>query len=256
MNIAVAVKVVPDDKDITIAPDRTLDASKAHQIVSEYDLNAIEAAAQLAEAEGARLVAVSASNAKADDLKVKKSILSRGPEELHMIADDAFAFADARTTARALAKLVQGVEGGVDLVVCGDGSADMYAGQVDVQLASLLDVPVVNAVTAMRVEGGALVVERTLDDMVEELEVPLPAVVAVSPDIALPRIAGMREILAAGKKPATVTNAADAGADAEGTVEVVSVTAPELADRKRQVFDIKNDGDLDAFASAVAAAIR
>ena len=154
MNIAVAVKVVPDDQDITVAPDRSLDSSKAHQIASEYDLNAIEAAAQLAEAEGARLVAISASNAKAGDMKVRKSILSRGPEELLMIADDAYAFADSRTTAKALAKLVGDVEGGVDLVVCGDGSADMYAGQVNVQLASVLGVPCINSVTAMRMENG------------------------------------------------------------------------------------------------------
>lgn len=255
MKIAVCVKVVPDDQDITVASDRTLDSSKAHQVVSEYDLNAIEAAAQLAVANAAQLVAISASNARADDLKVKKSILSRGPEELFMIADDALAFADARTTARALMKLLEQA-GDCDLVVCGDGSADFYAGQVDVQLAALLDRPVVNAVTAMRIDGDKLVVERTLDDLMEEIEVALPAVVAVSPDIALPRIAGMREILAAGKKPATVYDAAAAGITTTPLVETLSVRAPELADRKRQVFDVKTDGDLDAFATAVAAALR
>ena len=250
MNIAVAVKVVPDDQDIAVAADRTLDYSKAHQVVSEYDLNAIEAAALLAEDAGATLYAVSASNAKADDLKVKKSILSRGPAELCMIADDAFAFADARVTARALATLVRGI-GEVDLVVCGDGSADMYAGQVDVQLAAELGMPVVNAVTSIKLEDGVAVVERTLPDVVEEIEVPLPAVVAVTPECAYPRIAGMREILTA-----TVTSAADAGVDVSAAVEIASVTAPEQAARKRQVFDMKNDGDFDAFASAVAAAVR
>ncbi|MEG2934073.1 MAG: electron transfer flavoprotein [Gordonibacter sp.] len=255
MKIAVCVKVVPDDQDITVASDRTLDSSKAHQVVSEYDLNAIEAAAQLAAANDAQLVAISASNARADDLKVKKSILSRGPEELFMIADDALALADARTTARVLASLLEQA-GDCDLVVCGDGSADLYAGQVDVQLAALLDRPVVNAVTAMKIEDGTLVVERTLDDLVEEIELPLPAVVAVSPDIALPRIAGMREILAAGKKPATVSDASSAGIDVTPLVETLSVRAPELADRKRQVFDMKTDGDFDSFAAAVAAALR
>ena len=229
MNIAVAVKVVPDDQDIAVAADRTLDYSKAHQVVSEYDLNAIEAAALLAEDAGATLYAVSASNAKADDLKVKKSILSRGP--------------------------VRGI-GEVDIVVCGDGSADMYAGQVDVQLAAELGMPVVNAVTSIKLEDGVAVVERTLPDVVEEIEVPLPAVVAVTPECAYPRIAGMREILTAGKKPATVTSAADAGVDVSAAVEIASVTAPEQAARKRQVFDMKNDGDFDAFASAVAAAVR
>ena len=48
MNIYVAVKVVPDDADIAVAADRTLDYSKARPTVSTYDLNAIEAGAQLA----------------------------------------------------------------------------------------------------------------------------------------------------------------------------------------------------------------
>ena len=48
MNIIVSCKIVPDDQDIQVAPDRTLDYSKAKGVVSAYDLNAIEAAAQLA----------------------------------------------------------------------------------------------------------------------------------------------------------------------------------------------------------------
>ena len=124
------------------------------------------------------------------------------------------------------------------------------------QLAAELGMPVVNAVTSIKLEDGVAVVERTLPDVVEEIEVPLPAVVAVTPECAYPRIAGMREILTAGKKPATVTSAADAGVDVSAAVEIASVTAPEQAARKRQVFDMKNDGDFDAFASAVAAAVR
>lgn len=42
MKIVVAVKVVADDQDIFVAGDRSLDYSKAHQIISAYDKNAIE----------------------------------------------------------------------------------------------------------------------------------------------------------------------------------------------------------------------
>lgn len=42
MKIVVAVKVVADDQDIFVAGDRTLDYSKAHQVISSYDKNAIE----------------------------------------------------------------------------------------------------------------------------------------------------------------------------------------------------------------------
>ena len=47
VKIAVAFKVVPDDQDIQVASDGTLDFSKAKGTVSTYDLNALEAAAQL-----------------------------------------------------------------------------------------------------------------------------------------------------------------------------------------------------------------
>ena len=50
MNIVAAFKVVPDDQDIQVASDGTLDFSKAKGTVSTYDLNALEAAAQLAAA--------------------------------------------------------------------------------------------------------------------------------------------------------------------------------------------------------------
>ena len=92
MNIIVALKVVPDDQDITAAADGSLDMSKAHQIVSAYDLNAIEAAAQLAEAQGDSSVkAVTVGGAAIDDSKLKKNILARGVDELFMVADDAAA---------------------------------------------------------------------------------------------------------------------------------------------------------------------
>ena len=51
MQVVAAIKIVPDDQDIQVAADRSLDFSKARPVVSEYDLNALEAAAQLA-AEG------------------------------------------------------------------------------------------------------------------------------------------------------------------------------------------------------------
>ena len=129
MNIVVCCKVVPDDQDIQVAADGTLDYSKAKPIVSAYDLNAIEAAAQLAD--GGRVVAVTAGPADIDDSKLKKNILARGVDELYMTADDAVRAAlDAHAAAAALADLVAKA-GEYDLILCGDGSADDYAQQVD-----------------------------------------------------------------------------------------------------------------------------
>ena len=189
MNIVVCCKVVPDDQDIQVAADGTLDYSKAKPIVSAYDLNAIEAAAQLAD--GGRVVAVTAGPADIDDSKLKKNILARGVDELYMTADDACKGLDAHGTAAALADLV-GKVGGFDVILCGDGSADNYAQQVDVQLAARLGLPSVNGATKIEAGSGSVTVERTLEDVVEVVEAPLPCVVSVAPDIALPRIPGMK----------------------------------------------------------------
>ena len=252
MNIVAAFKVVPDDQDIQVSADGTLDYSKAKNTVSAYDLTAIEAAAQLAAAnEGSNVVAVTVGGADIDDSKLKKNVLARGVDELYMTADDACKGLDARATAVALAELVSKV-GDFDVVLCGDGSADNYAQQVDVQLAAKLGLPVVTAATKITAKDGALEVERTLEDVVEVVEVPLPAVVSVAPDIALPRIPGMKDILAAGKKPMGV-----AGADGayESALEVLSCKAPEQAERKLEVMDASEDGAIEKFAAALKAAL-
>ena len=157
---------------------------------------------------------------------------------------------DTAGTAEELAAIVG--EGGFDLILCGDGSADEYAQQVDVQLAARRGGPSVNAVTAIKAEGDSMVVERTLEDVVEEVEVPLPAVIAVTPDVATPRIPGMKDILAAGKKPMDVKGAPVAPVSA---VEVVSCAAPEAAERACNVADASADGAIEAFAAALKAAL-
>ncbi|MEG0476404.1 MAG: electron transfer flavoprotein, partial [Raoultibacter sp.] len=147
MKIVVSLKVVSDDQDIQVAADGSLDFSKAHHIVSTYDLNAMEAAAQLSSAvEGSSVTGITVGAAAIDDSKLKKNILARGIDELFMTADDACANLDAFATAEALAQLAAKVEG-FDVIVCGDGSADNYAQQVDVQLAARLGLPVVNGAT-------------------------------------------------------------------------------------------------------------
>ena len=254
MKIVVAIKVVRDDQDILVNADRSLDYSKARAAISLYDLNAIEAATRLKEAsEGATLVAITVGPANIDDSKLKKNILARGVDELYMVADDSLEGYSSQQTAVALAKLLTSIEGGWDLVVCGDGSADEYAQQVDVQLAAALDVPVINAVTAVEAEAGgaSLIATRSLETASEKVRLPLPAVLSVSPEIALPRIAGMKDILAAGKKPMNMATAADKDINEPAVIEASAPLAPVPAPRAQKVYE-----DIDDFVAAAAAALR
>lgn len=250
MNIVTAVKIVRDDQDIQVAGDRTLDCSKARPVVSTYDLNAIEVASQVAEAQGASHVVVSVGDTFIDDTKNNKNILARGVDSLTLVADAAYADMDAKATAQALAAAIKDLS--ADIIVCGDGSADLYAQQVDVQLAEALGLPVVTSVSKIDIEGGTAVLERTLETEKEVVEVALPAVVSVIPDIALPRICGMRDIMQAGKKP---VNKVD-GVAVEAGIEIVETLAPEPAPRNKVIFDASNDGAIDEFVAAISAALR
>ena len=73
----------------------------------------------------------------------------------------------------------------------------------------------------------------------------------MTPDVATPRIPGMKDILAAGKKPMDVKGAPVAPVSA---VEVVSCAAPEAAERACNVADASADGAIEAFAAALKAA--
>ena len=250
MNLGVAIKIVPDDQDIQIASDGNLDFSKAKPVVSSYDLNALEAAVQIAADGDAKVTGITVGPASIDDSKTKKNVLARGIDNLIMVASDDCAQLDARATAAVLAQVVK--DAAFDVVLCGDGSADNYAQQVDVQLAAQLGWPVVNAACEISIAGGSATVKRLLEDVVETVEVPLPAVISVLPDIAQPRIPGMKDILAAGKKPMEMREVGDVPA---ASLQVVSCVAPEQAERACNVMEASADGAIEQFAAALKAAL-
>ena len=235
MQVVAAIKIVPDDQDIQVAADRSLDFSKARPVVSEYD----------------SAIAVTAGAASIDDSKTKKNVLARGMEALYLTADDACADMDAYATAQVLAPMVEDLDGW-DVVLVGDGSADLYAKQTGAQLAARLNVPYVAGAIALEEDGGSLKVRRKTEDEVEVLSVPLPAVVSVLPEAAAPRIPGMKDILAAGKKPMEAVALAEAPAAA---LEVVSCKAPVQAERAMEVYDATDDGAVEKFAAALKAAL-
>lgn len=147
MKIITCYKCVPDEQDIAINnADGTLDFSKADGKISQYDLNAIEAACQLKQQVGeAQVVAMSVGGKALTNAKGRKDVLSRGPDELIVVIDDQFEQALPQQTATALAAAVQ--KSGFDLLICGDGSSDLYAQQVGLLVGEMLDVPAINGVS-------------------------------------------------------------------------------------------------------------
>jgi electron transfer flavoprotein beta subunit len=248
MNIVTCFKFAPDSKDIEVKGDGSVSTEKAEWIISDYDLQGVEAGVKLAEATGSKVTGLSAGTAKISNSKLKKDILSRGPNELYLVIDDCLAVNDTHSTAVILAQAIKKL-GQVDLVICGEGSSDLYFQQVGLQVGELLGWPTVNAVGKVDAADGKIIVERNLEDEVEVLEVPLPAVISVTTDINTPRLPSMKEILKAGQKPVTEWKLADLAGGSEEGVAVMSVKAPRHVERKKIMIEGKPE---DAAAALIS----
>lgn len=249
MKIIVCYKLVCEEQDIVVQQDRTLDTSKAELKISQFDLNAVEAAVQLAEQVGESTVtALSVGGTFLENSKARKDILSRSVDDLSLVIDASLQGALPYTTAQALAAAAQKI--GFDLIVCGDGSGDLYAQQVGLLTGELIGIPTINGVSkVVSMADGKLVVERSLENEIEVLEISLPAVISVTGDINTPRIPAMKAILAASKKPVTVLSAQDIGFnEVQGLAKLESVLAPEQTERKKIIIEGDGDEQLAKFA--------
>ncbi|MEG1878033.1 MAG: putative electron transfer flavoprotein FixA [Pseudoflavonifractor sp.] len=244
MKIITCCKVVPDEEQIQVLPNRKLSMENTPWKISQYDLNALEAGKTLAAETGGTMTALSVGGSTAlQATKIQKDILSRGPDDLSLVVDDAHSFSDSLETAKAIAAALNGC-GGFDLALCGTGSSDLYAQEVGIQVGALLGIPAVNNVTAIAVKGDVLEVERTLEDSMEVLEITLPAILSLSSEINIPAVPAMREIMRAGKKPVNTLEVSLA--EIVPAVKALEELAPEQQERRMQVIEGDNDEAVEA----------
>ena len=249
MKIITCYKYVPDEQDIAINnADGSLDISKANAKISQYDLNAIEAACQLKQLVGeAQVTAMSVGGKALGNAKGRKDVLSRGPDALVVVMDDGFEQALPQQTAAAIAAAAQ--KSGFDLIVCGDGSSDLYAQQVSLLVGENLTIPAINGVSKIiSLAENVLSVERELEDEIETLSIPLPAVVAVSTDINSPQIPSMKAILGAAKKPIQVWSPADIGISDREAWSMQHIAVPKQRERQRIIIEGDGEEQIAAFA--------
>ncbi len=245
MKILVGCKVVPEEQDIAVNGE-TLDVSKANPKISQFDLNALQAAVDIKEQNAdANIKVLSIGGKGLENTKVRKDILSRGADELVVISSDKFENSLPSDTAEMFKQTASNL--GFDLIICGDGSGDLFAGQTGLRVGALLDIPAINCVNKIvSVDASKIVVQRELENEIEELEIALPALICVSTDINTPAIPGMKAILAAAKKP---VNVMDSNFDLSGVVELKEVKAPKKKDRLKVIVEGDSDEKIAEFAA-------
>lgn len=171
MKVISCYKVVPYEQSIVVAPDRTLSFDQAELMIGQYDLNAIEAGARLAEETGGELTALTVGTAEVENSKLRKSVLSRGPAKSVTVNAPGLSSADCAVTSAVLAEAIAKI-GEFDLIICGEGSSDLYAQQVGMQLGERLCLPCINGVTSIKAGEEEITVSRAADGEVEILSVP------------------------------------------------------------------------------------
>jgi len=253
MRIVVAYKWTCDPEEATARPDGTVDWSRAKPGLSTYDPVAMELARRLAEEAGAELVGVTVGAKGVGAPIASKAALGRGLDRVVIVEDESLREAGRSELAAVVAEVIRHI-GDVDLVITGDSSVDVAAKMVPTVLAGELGWPAVAEVTSVTGQAGALRVERAIPGGVQVLQISGPAVLAASADAAAPRVPGMKELLAAARKPVELLDLTALKVPPAGAVMTVTGRArPERKARKGQLIDTT---DPAVAAAELVAALR
>ena len=229
MRIVVLVKYVPEPTaSWRFADDLTLDRGSVPGCLSALDEYPVEQALRLVEAGVGTHIAYLTMGPERAAEGLRKALSMGGDEAFHVV-DDAIHGSDAVGTSLILAAALRQME--FDLVLAGMASTDAEMSVVPFMIADRLRLPVISNATALRVEGGDVIVEREGEDANEEVAAPLPALVSVTDRSGEARYPSFKAIVGAKKKPMTKWSLADlaiepASVGAAGAATVVSAVQP------------------------------
>jgi electron transfer flavoprotein beta subunit len=205
LKIAVCVKRVPDmELRFAIAADRkSLEQSGLKHDLSDFDGYALEVALQLVEKQGAGEVVLMSLGPDGAQETLRKGLAMGAARAVHLKTDEVPV--DGLAVARALAAELGG---GYDLILFGRMATDTASGAVGPMVAELLGLPCVTAISHLDLSASGGTARRDLEGASETVRFPLPAVLSIDEGIARPRLATLKGIMAAKKKPLEVKPAA------------------------------------------------
>ena len=208
MKILTTVKKVVDVELTIHVKDGAIIEDGLQYVINAWDENAVEAAVQLKENNGAETTLVSIGGG--DNADMIRRCYAMGIENGIHIEDPALAAADSFVYARVLQKVYE--KGDYDLVITGKQAQDTDNGQTGIILAEYLGLPCVSNVIAIEVlDDQHIKVSRSGDAGTEIVQLELPAVITVDVSINEPRLPAMRGIMMAKKKKINVMDLAALG---------------------------------------------
>ncbi len=183
MKIAVCIKQVPAISMLRFDNEtRRMVREGVPNEVNPYDVLGVSLAARLKAEHDAEVVVLTMGPPQASEALVQA--MAMGADYAVHLNDRAFAGSDTLATARALSLALERED--CDLIICGRNSADSETGQVGPEIAEMIGIPQITAVSTLDIapDGKSLTAVRLNDEGHQRIECALPALVSVTDGVA------------------------------------------------------------------------
>ncbi len=187
ISYVVLVKQVPKDHHFEVDPKTgLLKRENVEGMMNPEDRHALEAALQLREKYPGTVTVITMGPPQAEE--TLREALAMGADKAVLISDrNQFAGADTLMTTRVLTMAIQKL-GQFDVLTTGTGSLDGNTGQVPVQVSQALKVPLLAKIRQIEIRGDKFWATRNFGHEFQEIECPLPVLLAVNKFWNHPRI--------------------------------------------------------------------
>lgn len=212
MKIIVCVKQVPSTNEVRLDPvTKTIIRDARQSVINPFDTYAIEEAVRLKEKLGGTVCAMSMGIPATE--RLLRDAMARGVDSAVLLTDRAFAGSDTLATSYALALGAREI-GDFDLIICGKMAVDGDTAQIGPELSAQLDIPFVTDVCEiLEASAQSLICRKVTDHGFAEVQVKLPALITVTKDINMPRLASISGIRSSLTAPFRAYSAQELQAD-------------------------------------------
>ena len=204
MKAIVCVKQVPDTSGkVAVDENGILIRSSMPTIINPDDMNAMEAALQLKDETGCKVVAVTMGPPPAEGML--RELIAMGADEGILISAREFGGSDTFATSQIIAAAINhvGLEKD-DMIICGRQAIDGDTAQVGPQIAEKLDLPQVTYAAEIKKEGNEVTVKRMLEDGYMTIKMQTPCLVTCIKELNAPRYMSVPGIFECYSKPLTI----------------------------------------------------
>ena len=222
MRVLICLSNVPDTTTKVKFKDnkRFLDKTGIQWIINPWDELALTRALELKESPNSAVEKVTVITVGLQDAEatIRKALAIGADDAIRIDAEPV----DAYFVAMQLAEVIK--IGMYNIILCGIESSDYNGSMVGGMLAEFLNIPSVSSVSALNIKGEDVTLDREIDGGKEILSISTPFVAIVQKGISIePRIASMRGIIMAKKKPLNIVQPVEA----EALTENIEFELPE-----------------------------